>query len=361
MKDYGKWMADSIIKRNTDLTSYWAYEFGLTLDGIAEVWKQTKDRKYFDYVKECMDTFVQEDGTIKGYRVDEYNIDHLNNGKILLTIYQETKEEKYRKALELLRTQIDNHPRTREGVFWHKEIYPEQIWLDGLYMGATFYAKYVNEFGDTSEFDDIAKQFIIARNHLIDEKTGLLYHAYDDARIQPWANKESGLSAHFWSRSMGWYVMALVDTLEELPEDNKHRAEILKIFNDCINALVKVADKESHVWYQVLDQGHRKGNYLEASGSSMIAYAIFKGIRLGYLPEGLREFAKESYKGLVDEFILETKEGLINLNKICFVAGLGGKDNRDGSFTYYISEPIVCNEPKGLGPFILAAVEANLL
>ena len=361
MKDYAKWMADSVIERKTDLTSYWAYEFGLTLDGIAEVWKQTKERKYFDYVKDCMDVFVQEDGFIKGYKVDEYNIDHLNNGKILLTIYQETKEEKYKKALQLLRTQINNHPRTREGVFWHKEIYPEQIWLDGLYMGATFYAMYVNEFGDAKEFDDIAKQFIIAKNHLIDEKTGLLYHAYDDARVQPWANKETGLSAHFWSRSMGWYLMGLVDTLEQLPEDNKYKVEVLKIFNDSVNALINVADRDSHVWYQVLDQGDRKGNYLEASGSSMIAYSIFKGIRMGYLPEELREFGKESFKGLVDEFILETKEGFINLNKICFVAGLGGKDNRDGSFTYYISEPIVSNEPKGLGPFILAAAEANLL
>lgn len=323
MKDYAKWMADSVIARKTDLTSYWPYEFGLTLDGIAEVWKQTKDSKYFEYIKECMDTFVNEDGTIRGYSVDEYNIDHLNNGKILLTIYQETHEEKYRKALELLRTQIAKHPRTKEGVFWHKEIYPEQIWLDGLYMGATFYAKYVNEFGDVSEFDDIAKQFIIARNHTIDPNSGLLYHAYDDAREQPWADKETGLSKHFWSRSMGWFVMALVDTLEELPEDNKYKNEILQIFNDTMNALIKVADNDAHVWYQVLDCGDRKGNYLEASGSSMIAYALFKGVRLGYLPEELREFAKESYRGLIDEFILETPLGLINLNKICFVAGLG--------------------------------------
>lgn len=311
-----------------------------------------------------MDTFIGEDGSIRGYEVDEYNIDHLNNGKIVLTLYQATKEEKYKKALELLRTQITNHPRTKEGVFWHKEIYPEQIWLDGLYMGATFYAKYVNEFGDVSEFDDIAKQFIIARNHLIDEKTGLLYHAYDDARVQPWVNKETGLSRHFWSRSMGWFVMALVDTLEVLPEDNKHRAEVLKIFQDTIDALIKVADKKSHVFYQVLDQGDRKGNYLEASGSSMIVYAILKGVRLGFLREELRDFAHSSFQGLIDEFILETDQGYINLNKICFVAGLGGKDNchgkRDGSFTYYISEPIVANEPKGLGPFVLAA-EENLL
>lgn len=361
MKDYAKWMADSIIGRNTNLTSYWAYEFGLTLDGIAEVWKQTKDEKYFNYIRDTMDTFIQEDGTIRGYRVDDYNIDNLNNGKILLTLYKETKNEKYRKALNLLRTQIDNHPRTVEGVFWHKEIYPEQIWLDGLYMGATFYAMYVKEFGSDSEFDDIAKQFIVAKNHLIDEKTGLLYHAYDDARVQPWSNKETGLSAHFWSRSMGWYVMALVDTLEVLPEDNKYRSEMIQILQDIITALIKVADKDSYVWYQVLDQGDRKGNYLEASGSSMIVYSILKGIRNGYLSEKLREFAKSSFKGLVDEFILETKEGFINLNKICFVAGLGGKDNRDGSFAYYISEPIVCNEPKGLGPFILAASEAKML
>ncbi len=361
MKDYGKWMADSVIARNTDLTSYWAYEFGLTLDGIAEVWKQTKDEKYFNYIKDAMDTFIGEDGSIRGYEVDEYNIDHLNNGKIVLTLYKATKDEKYKKALDLLRTQISNHPRTEEGVFWHKEIYPNQIWLDGLYMGATFYAMYVKEFGDVSEFDDIAKQFVLAKNHLIDEKTGLLYHAYDDARIQPWANKETGLSAHFWSRSMGWYVMALVDTLEVLPEDNKYRKDLLEILQNSIDALVKVADKNSNVWYQVLDQGNRKGNYLEASGSSMIVYAVLKGLRKGYLSQDLKDFGKASFEGLVDEFILETKDGYINLNKICFVAGLGGKGNRDGSFTYYISEPIVSNEPKGIGPFILAAAEANLL
>jgi unsaturated rhamnogalacturonyl hydrolase len=362
MKNYAKWMADSVIARKTDLTSYWAYEFGLTLDGIAEVWKQTKEQKYFDYIKKCMDTFVQEDGSIRGYSVDEYNIDHLNNGKILLTIYEQTHEEKYKLALQLLRSQIAKHPRTKEGVFWHKEIYPEQIWLDGLYMGATFYAKYVSVFGEKAEYDDIAKQFIIARKHMLDPKTGLLYHAYDDAREQPWADKVTGLSRHFWSRSMGWFVMALVDTLEQLPQANTYRKEILQIFNDTMQALLKVSSPKSHVWYQVLDCGTHKGNYVEASGSSMIAYALFKGVRLGYLPEEMRSFAKKSYEGLLEEFILETPQGTINLNKICFVAGLGGKPTsaygeRDGSYAYYISEPIVCNEPKGVGPFILAAAE----
>ena len=367
MKKYSQWMADSVIQRKTDLTSYWAYEFGLTLDGIAEVWRQTGDRKYFDYIKSCMDTFIGEDGSIRGYDVKEYNIDHLNNGKILLTIYKETHEEKYRKALELLRSQIEHHPRTKEGVFWHKEIYPEQIWLDGLYMGATFYAKYVSEFSRSmEEYDDIARQFIIARKHTLDEQTGLLYHAYDDARQQPWANKLTGLSKHFWARSIGWYCMALVDTLAELPADNKYKPELIKILNETMEALIKVASPKSHVWYQVPDCGDRPGNYVEASGSSMIAYALFKGVRMGWLPESMREFAKLSYHGLIDEFITETPMGTICLNKICFVAGLGGKPTkaygeRDGSFAYYISEPIVTNEPKGLGPFILAAAEYERL
>lgn len=366
-KLYSQWMADSIIARKTDLTSYWAYEFGLTLDGILEVWRNTKDQKYFDYVKECMDTFVQKDGTIRGYDVKEYNIDHLNNGKTLLSIYQETHDENYKKALDLLRSQIEHHPRTKEGVFYHKAIYPEQIWLDGLYMGATFYAKYVKEFTQNmDEYNDIAKQFIIARKHTYDPKTGLLFHAYDDAREQPWANKETGCSKHFWSRSMGWYCMALVDTLEVLPDECEGKKELIKILNEVMEALLKVASKDSHVWYQVLDCPDRKGNYVEASGSSMIAYALFKGVRMGWLPESMRDFAKKSYQGLLDEFITETPMGTICLNKICFVAGLGGKDTaaygyRDGSFAYYMSEPIVTNEPKGLGPFILAAAEYERL
>ena len=364
---YSKWMADSVIERKTDLTSYWAYEFGLTLDGILEVWRNTGEQKYFDYVKECMDTFVQKDGTIRGYDVKEYNIDHLNNGKTLLSIYQETHDENYKKALQLLRSQIDNHPRTKEGVFYHKAIYPEQIWLDGLYMGATFYAKYVSEFTKSmDEYNDIDKQFIIARKHTYDPKTGLLFHAYDDAREQPWANKETGCSKHFWSRSMGWYCMALVDTLEQLPDECKDKKEIIKILNETMEALLKVASPDSHVWYQVLDCPNRKGNYVEASGSSMIAYALFKGVRMGWLPEKMRDFAKKSYQGLLDEFITETPMGTICLNKICFVAGLGGKDTaaygyRDGSYAYYLSEPIVTNEPKGLGPFILAAAEYERL
>lgn len=361
MRDYGQWMVDSIIEKNINLTDHWGYEYGLTLDGIAQVWKKTGEKKYLEFIIRTMDHFIQDDGTINGYILGEYNIDHLNNGKILMTLYNETKNEKYKKSLNSLRKQIDTHPRTSEGVFWHKNIYPHQIWLDGLYMGATFYAKYIKEFGQTSEFDDVAKQFIICEKNLKDEKTGLLYHAWDETREQIWANKETGLSPHFWGRSMGWYVMALVDTLEVFPKEHKDREKLINILKDCIKALIKVQDKSSRVWYQVLDQSDRKGNYLEASGSSMIVYALLKGVRNGYLSEDLNEVAKESYRGLIDEFILETREGLINLNKICYVAGLGGAEKRDGSFAYYISEPIISNEPKGLGPFILASMEYQLI
>lgn len=361
MKEYSKWMADSIIEKNINLTDHWGYEYGLTLDGIARVWQSTGDEKYFDFIEKVMNAFIKEDGTIEGYREDEYNLDHLNNGKILITLYKATKKEKYLKALKLLRAQIDRQPRTKEGIFWHKKMYPNQVWLDGLYMGATFYAKYIKEFGDESEFDDVASQFIKCEKNLKDEKTGLLYHAWDESRKMYWADKNTGLSPHFWGRSMGWYVMALADTIEVLPEKNSYREKLIEIFNDCIQALLKVQDKDTNEWYQVLDQGARKGNYIEASGSCMIAYSLLKGTRKGYLSEELIKKAEESYKGLIREFVSETKDGFINLNKICSVAGLGGKTRRDGSFAYYISEPIVSNEPKGLGPFLLASAEYELL
>lgn len=361
MKNYAAWMADSVIARNTNLTDHWGYEYGLTLDGIYQVWQDTGEKKYLDYISETMNHFITQSGNINGYRADEYNIDHLNNGKIVLRLYKETGLKKYKTAVEHLREQIVSHPRTDEGVFWHKEIYPHQIWLDGLYMGAAFYAAYATAFDEPEAFDDIAKQFIIAEKHLRDPKTGLLFHAWDAKAQQPWADPQTGLSAHFWGRSVGWFVMALVDVLELFPNENPQKQKLVDILQRAVDGLLKVEDKEAHAWYQVLDQGTRKGNYLEASGSSMITYALLKGVRLGFLPKTLKAAALAAFDGLVQEFISPTKNGLINLNKVCYVAGLGGKDKRDGSFAYYISEPIVSNEPKGLGPFIMAAQESERL
>ncbi|MCL6601314.1 MAG: glycoside hydrolase family 88 protein [Paenibacillus sp.] len=360
-------MADSIMVRTPKLyedkghLGKWSYDYGVVLKGFELLWKQTGDSKYYQYIQDNMDHFIQEDGSIQGYRLDEYNIDHLNNGKLLFVLYKETGLEKYKKAAELLRTQIETHPRTSEGAFWHKEIYPYQIWLDGLYMGSPFYLEYSLAFEAGANLDDITKQFILCEQHTKDAETGLLFHAWDEKRIQPWCDPETGLSQNFWGRSLGWYLMALVDVLEILPADHKDYKVLVRILNDTLSALKPYQDAESGVWYQVVNLADRKGNYLEASASSMIAYAIAKGIRLEVLDNSWYGTLDSAYNGLIAEFITTTKEGLVNLNKNCQVAGLGGADQRDGTFAYYISEPIITNDQKGLGAFLQACGEYEYL
>ncbi len=363
MINYSSAMADSIIAKNIKLTDHWGYEYGLTLEGIYEVYKATGERKYLDFIIKTMDTFINQDGTINGYRLDEYNIDHLNNGKMVLKLYDETHEERYKKAAELLYSQTKTHPRTSEGVFWHKMIYPHQIWCDGLYMGAAFMASYVDHFGQESDFDDIVIQFTKSYPHLVDSTTGLLYHAYDESKSMFWADKETGLSEHFWGRAMGWYVMALADVLEYLPKTHQGYAELSEILNKCLKALLKVQDSKAHVWYQILNLANEPQNYLEASASCMITASLFKAMRLGVLENEFMEHAKNAYAGLITQFIAQTKDGHYNLNKICYVAGLGGAGGvaRDGTFAYYVSEPIISNEPKGLGPFLFASTEFERL
>ncbi|TWE08449.1 unsaturated rhamnogalacturonyl hydrolase [Neobacillus bataviensis] len=336
----------------------WSYDYGVVLKGFERVWQQTGEQKYLQYIKDNMDYFIQENGEIKGYELEEFNIDHINNGKMLFVLYKETGEEKYKKAADLLRSQLEQHPRTSEGAFWHKRIYPYQVWLDGLYMGTPFYAEYQLTFANGESLEDIIHQFKVSYQHLIDYNTGLLYHAWDEKKVQPWANKETGLSENFWGRSMGWYLLALVDTLEILPKNTPDRNFLVDILDKTLKSLVYYQDAESGVWYQVTDKIHEKGNYLEASCSSMYVCAIAKGIRLGVLDR--KEWEAQlikSHQGLLDEFVLLTNEGWVNLNKTCQVAGLGGDDNRDGTYTYYISEPIICNDQKGVGAFLQALTE----
>ncbi len=336
----------------------WSYDYGVILKGFEKVWRQTGEQKYFNFIKDNIDYFVQEDGSIRGYHLEEYNIDHINNGKLLFVLYKETGEEKYKKACELLRRQLEEHPRTSEGVFWHKQIYPYQIWLDGLYMGSPFYAEYQTTFANGEGLEDIIRQFKLSYEHLLDRETGLLYHAWDEQKVQPWADQRTGLSANFWGRSIGWYLLAVVDTLEILPEKTLGRDYLVRILENTLQALVNYQDEKSGVWYQVTDKGNEKGNYLEASCSSMYVCAIAKGIRLGVLNRKAWEAQlKKSHQGLLEEFVLLTKEGWVNLNKTCQVAGLGGADKRDGSYAYYISEPIICNDQKGLGAFLQALAE----
>jgi len=363
---WSKRMLDSLMKRiplmlNTPgEREKWSYDYGVVLKGAELVWKMTGEQKYFDYIYDNLTSFINEDGTIENYKLEIFNIDHVSNGKSLLTLYEETKEERFKIAVDLLRNQLRFHPQTKEGVFWHKLVYPHQVWLDGLYMGAPFYAEYIKKFGSRDEFDHVAIQFIYCAKNAKDTETGLLYHAYDEKREQPWCNKETGLSENFWGRAMGWFVVGLVDTISHFPESHNKIEALKTILVETLSALRNVQSEEG-VWYQVLDKGNKKGNYLEASASCMILYAITKAINMHILDDSWVKTASRAYYGIIDEFVLITKEGLANLNKTCMVAGLGGATKRDGSYTYYISEPIIVNDQKGLGAFIMAMAEYEKL
>jgi unsaturated rhamnogalacturonyl hydrolase len=330
------------------------------LKGIEGLWKKTKDKKYFDYIQKSMDLFVQEDGSIRTYKPDEYNIDHVNCGRNLLFLYKQTKQEKYLKAVRSLRNQLRTHPRIAEGGFWHKKIYPYQMWLDGLYMGEPFYAEYAATFREDTAFNDIAHQFIIMEKHARNAKTGLLYHGYDESRQQKWADKKTGLSPHVWARAMGWYGMGLVDALEWFPKNNKKRSYLIGILNRFAVAVTRYQDAKSGLWWDIMDLPGKEKNYLEASASSMFVYALAKGVRLGYLPKKYLPTAQKGYEGIIKEFI-KTENGQVNLHGTVSVSGLGGNPYRDGSYEYYMSEKVVVNDPKGVGAFLQASNEMEML
>ena len=335
----------------------WAYEQGVLLKGMEAVWLNTGDGRYFKYIQRVVDRYVEDDGTIRTYKPSDYNIDNVMSGRSLLTLYKVTGQEKYRKAAAALREQLRTHPRTSEGGFWHKKVYPSQMWLDGLYMGEPFYAEYAATFDEPEAFDDIARQFVLMERHSRDEKTGLLYHGWDESRQQRWADKATGRSPHFWGRAMGWYAMALVDTLEHFPKGHPRRAELLAILGRLAAAVGRVQEPRSGLWWQVLDKGGAKGNYLEASASAMFVYAFAKATRLGYLPESYFRVAQRGFAGLGRQFVEEAEGGGVNFNGTVSVAGLGGNPYRDGSYEYYLSEKVVTNDPKGVGAFLMAAAE----
>ncbi len=338
----------------------WSYDMGVILKGFEGIWQHTGNAAYYNYIQKMMDVYVQEDGTIKDYKPSEYNIDHINNGKLVLLLYKVTGKPKYLKAANLLRDQLRTHPRTKEGGFWHKKIYPYQMWLDGLYMAEPFYAEYAAMAHEDSSFNDIANQFIWMEKHARDAKTGLLYHAWDESKEQKWADKKTGLSPHIWARAMGWYGVALVDALDWFPQNHPKRKELVAILNRFVNAVEKVQDKSNGLWYDIIDLPNQKGNYFEASAASMFVFAVAKGVRMGYLPATKIAIAKKGYDGIVQKFIKE-ENGETNLHGTVKVSGLGGNPYRDGSFEYYMSEPVIVNDPKGVGAFLLASNEMQML
>ncbi len=339
----------------------WTYPSAIVLDGAEKLYAKTGKKEYYDYISDFGAKLINEDGTILTYEKEKYNIDMLNSGNVLLYLYEKEKKEKYLKALQMLRSQINGQPRTTEGGFWHKKIYPNQMWLDGLYMGSPFYAHYTKDFVKGAEatkaYDDVVLQFDLIQKHLVDSKTGLLYHAWDESREQKWADKETGLSPNFWGRAMGWYGMAMVDVLDFLPKDHPGRARMLSYLKSYTDAVIKVQDKNNGLWYQVLDKAEEKGNYTEATASAMFVYTMIKSVNNGYLPKSYRAAAKKGYDGIIKNLISVDENGVVNLNKCCAVAGLGGKPYRDGSYEYYVNEEIRSNDGKGTGPFILASLE----
>lgn len=338
----------------------WDYCHGLELQSMLDVYDRYGNRKIYDYALAYADTMVNADGTIKMYKREEYSLDRINSGKFIFRIYEQTKDEKYKKALALMRSQLDEHPRNADGGFWHKKIYPNQVWLDGLYMGQPFYMEYETRFNDKKNYPDIFNQFFNVVKNMRDEKTGLYYHAYDSSKEMFWCDKTTGLSKNFWLRALGWYSMALLDTLTKA--DNSYQPaydQLKQVFIDLMESMVKFQD-ESGMWYQVVNMGGREKNYLETSGSAIMAYSMLKGVRLGFLPESFRAYGEKAFHGICDRYLKE-KDGRLSLGGICLVAGLGGPQMRDGTYEYYMSEPVVEDDAKGVGPFLLAYTEIRRL
>jgi len=339
----------------------WHYEHGLVLQSIFLLGQRAEQDKYCRYVKEMYDTVIGSGGEIRTYREGEYNLDQINPGKTLFLLFARYAEDKYRKAIDKLREQLRGQPRTKSGGFWHKQIYPWQMWLDGLYMQGPFYAQYAKEFGNSADFEDVTRQFTLIEEKSRDAKTGLLYHAWDESREQKWANPDTGCSPHFWGRAMGWYCMALADALDFIPENSEHAETLKAICRRLFAPLLRYQDADTGLWFQVLDRGGEKGNYTESSASSMYAYFLLKMARLKIASDGeaasLKAAAEKAYQGLLKNKIQEDPSGELHLTGICKVAGLGGNPYRDGSYEYYVNEPQAADDFKGVGPFILASME----
>ena len=334
----------------------WNYIDGCMLTALMEMTSITGDERYAAFAEKVIDHFVQEDGNILTLKPEKANLDDINEGRVLFELYRKTGTKKYRLAADRLMEQVKAQPRTWEGNFWHKAIYPDQVWLDGIYMAQPFYALYVKNFGD-GDFSDIVKQIGTVYLRMRSKEKGLYFHGYDASKKAFWADPETGCSQNFWLRSLGWFAVALADLADILPE-GESRDELAGIFKELMEHMIEYADPETGLYWQVPDQQGREGNYLETSGSAMMAYAMLKGARLGILPDRFAEQGEKTFNGIIDRYLTFTETGL-NLGGICLVAGLGPENNRrrDGSYAYYISEPVVENDAKGVAPFVLAYTE----
>ncbi|MBN2215120.1 MAG: glycoside hydrolase family 88 protein [Bacteroidales bacterium] len=344
-------MAESIVQRHPDHYGSWNYETGTVLKGFEDLWRFTDEVKYYNYIKSTVDYVVNNDGIISGYKMSDYNIDQVKEGCSVLLIYKQTGENKYKVAADTLRSQLNKHPRTSEGGFYHKLRYPKQMWLDGLYMGEPFYCEYGKIMNEPANYDDVALQLKLMEKHARDETTGLLYHGWDEDRVQYWADPVTGTSPVFWGRALGWYAMALVDVLDHFPEEHADRDSIIQIFQRLAPAIKDFQDPVSKVWWQVIDSINSSGNWKESSASCMFVYALAKGVRMQYLDSSYLEVAKNGYGGIINEFITYNSDSSVNLLNTCEGTGVGG------SYDFYAGRGRRINDPKGTGPFIMAGVE----
>ena len=392
-KSYAQWMTYSEMQRTP--LSYmldfskkpkWSYVMGIELEGMLDTYLRYGDQKILDYCRLYTDTMINANGDIKGYNILEYNLDNVRTGHFVTRMYQQQSEAKNLKAMQTLMKQLQDQPRTKaDKVYWHKAIYAYQVWLDGIFMGLPFRcltAPVVNPKGAQKIYDDAVNQLKITYQRTLDPKTGLNRHAYDENRNMFWADKETGLSQHCWGRAQGWFTMALIEVLDAVPEDYARRGELIELLQKDLDAVIKWQDKKSGVWYQVMDSPKREGNYLESTCSAMFAYALLKAARKGYVDNSYREAGIRAYKGIIDNFIRVNADKTISLTQGCAVAGLGpgispeveaalkkinpnakAKEDRrrDGSYEYYLSEPIRDNDAKGVGPFIWASLEMEAL
>ena len=377
-KNYSEWLTHSEMKRvpHSYLLDFskkpkWSYVMGIEMEGMLDTYEAYKEgnESILEYLKEYPQTMIDEKGNITGYKYEDFNLDNVRTAKFILRMHNIAPTKGTEKALKILFKQLVNQPRTKEGVYWHKAIYANQVWLDGIFMGLPFYCNYAVQTMKPKKaekyLNDAVDQMVKTDYRTYDEKTQLWKHAWDETHQQFWANKEDGKSQHCWARALGWYVMAMTECLDAMPENYARRQEVIDLLNKAMKSVVKYQDKKTGVWYDVLDVKSDK-NYLESTASSMFAYVLLKGYRKGYLSEEYLKAGVKAYNGILKQFIKVNADKTISLTRCCAVSGLGPgpgpyvkKPNykRDGSFEYYMSEPIRDNDAKGVGPFIWASLE----
>jgi len=361
-----KWsirMANTILSRSDSLIYYvdrnpkWTYDvafLGMAIDRLGNT-----DIRYSKYMDDWVNHFVKTDGSVVDYRLKEYNLDRIFPGRDVITVYKRNPDPKYKIALDNFIEQLKNQPKTNSGGYWHKNIYPWQMWLDGIFMASTYMAQYAKEFNSPEWFDIACVQTKMIYEKTLDPQSGLLMHAWDESRSQKWCDPVTGKSHYPWSRAMGWYVLAIEDILEYLPDNHPDRADLIRILQKTCDALLKVRDPKTGLWFQVLNKGGKEGNYIEGSGSAMYTYAFARGANKGYLDKTYLSVANSAFDSIIKELITVDEKGIVTMHNICGGCGLGGNPYRDGSYEYYINEKRIDNDTKGVAPFIMAAIELD--